>query len=85
MGITRSTSSDFLVFTHVCPLSTARPDFGTVGPTKTDEFSEKFQTAFDAPLPPSFSENYIADFATKVRDFATKVCIFILAGLLNII
>ena len=27
-------------------------------PTKTDEFSEKFQTAFD---PPSFSENHIAD------------------------
>ena len=27
--------------------------------TKTDEFSEKFQTAFD-PLPPSFSENHVA-------------------------
>ena len=45
--------------------------------------------AFD---PPSFSENYIADFATKVRDFATKVRdfatkvrMFILAGLLYII
>ena len=36
-------------------------------PTKTDEFSEKFQTAFDPP--PSFSENHIADFATKVRMF----------------
>ena len=49
--------------------------------------------------PPSFSENYIADFATKVRDFvtkvrdfatkvrdfATKVHMFILAGLLDII
>ena len=29
-------------------------------PSKTDEFSEKFQTAFDPP--PSFSENHIADF-----------------------
>ena len=49
-------------------------DLGTDGPTKTDEFLEKFQTAFDLP----FSENYIADFATKVRDFATKVRVFIL-------
>ena len=39
------------------------------GVTKTDEFSE----------------NHIADFATKVRDFATKVRMFILAGLLYII
>ena len=30
-------------------------------PTKTDEFLEKFQTAFDPP-PSSFSENYVADF-----------------------
>ena len=30
---------------------------GTGGASKTDEFSEKFQTAFDQPLP-SFSENY---------------------------
>ena len=29
--------------------------------SKTDEFSEKFQTAFDPP--PSFSENHIADFS----------------------
>ena len=27
---------------------------GTTGPTKTDEFSEKFQTAFDPPPPPHF-------------------------------
>ena len=32
---------------------------------KTDEFSEKFQTAF-AP-PPPFSENYIAIFSGKNR------------------
>ena len=50
--------------------------FGTGNHKKRDEFSEKFQTAFHPP--PSFSENYIADFATKVR-------MFILAGLLNII
>ena len=42
---------------------------------KRDEFSEKFQTAFD---PPSFSENHVADFATKVS-------MFIMAGLLCII
>ena len=32
---------------------------GTDGPSKTDEFSEKIQTAFD---PPSFSENHVAVF-----------------------
>ena len=36
-----------------------------------DEFSEKFQTAFD---PPSFSENHIADFATKVHMFIVPDC-----------
>ena len=50
--------------------------------TKTEGFSEKFQTAFD---PPSFSENDMVDFATKVRYFATKVRLFIMAGLLYII
>ena len=34
---------------------------GTGQGTKTDEFSENFQTAFD-PRPPSFLENDIADF-----------------------
>ena len=37
---------------------------GTGHVTKSDEFSEKFQTAFDTP--PSFSESYIALFATKL-------------------
>ena len=37
---------------------------GTGGATKSDEFSEQFQTAFD---PPSFSENYIAFFSENVR------------------
>ena len=36
---------------------------GTGQPTKTDEFSEKFQTAFDPP--PSFLENYVAIFFRK--------------------
>ena len=38
---------------------------GTDGHTKTDETSEKFQTAFDPP--PSFLENHVADFATNRR------------------
>ena len=33
-------------------------DKGTDGASKSDGFSEKFQTAFD---PPSFSENYVAN------------------------
>ena len=33
--------------------------------SKTDEFSEKFQTAFDPP--PSFSENYFAIFSENVQ------------------
>ena len=32
--------------------------------TKTDEFSEKFQTAFD-PQPPTFSENHAANLSGK--------------------
>ena len=35
-------------------------ELGTPTPSKTDAFSEKFQTAFDPP--PSFSENHVADF-----------------------
>ena len=54
---------------------TCRISLGKDGVSKTDEFSEKFQTAFD---PPSFSENHIADFATKVRDFAIKMCDFVI-------
>ena len=38
-------------------------------PTKTDEFSEKFQTVFDPPL---FSKNHIEDFAKKMR--MSKIC-----------
>ena len=53
------------------------PFLGKDGVSKIDEFSEKFQTAFDPP--PSFSENHIADFATKLRQM------FIMAGLLCII
>ena len=36
------------------------PWLGTDGATKSDKFSEKFQTAMEPPS--SFSENYIADF-----------------------
>ena len=44
-----------------------------MGPaTKSDDFLEKFQTAFDPP--PSFSKNHIADFATKVRMFIWRHC-----------
>ena len=39
--------------------------FGTEHDTKTDEFSEKFQTAFDPP--PSFSESNIANFLNWLR------------------
>ena len=39
-------------------------DLGTGKVNRSDEFSEKFQTAFDPP--PSFSESYIALFATKL-------------------
>ena len=39
---------------------------GTPFPSKIEEFSEKFQTAF-APPPPSFSESYIANFLNWLR------------------
>ena len=38
--------------------------------TKTDEFLEKFQTAFDPP-PPSFSENHVADFLNSCTALKT--------------
>ena len=40
------------------------PALGTLTPSKTDEFSEKFQTAFDPP-PAPFSENFIAIFSAN--------------------
>ena len=43
----------------------SRTHLGKGGYSKTDEFLEKFQTAFDPP--PSFSENHVALFATKLR------------------
>ena len=43
-------------------------------PTKTDEFSEKFQTAFDPP--PSFSENHIADFLKSCTALKTKHVVY---------
>ena len=52
---------------------------GTDGVTKTDEFSEKFLTAFDPPL--IFGKSCCA-FRDKI---ATKVRMFRIAGLLCII
>ena len=49
------------------------PCLGTPGPTKTDEFSEKFETAFDPPL--IFGKSYCG-FRDKI---ATKVHMFIMA------
>ena len=40
---------------------------GMVRANKTDEFSEKIQTAFDPPLP-SFSENYVANSFRKTSE-----------------
>ena len=42
------------------------PSFGKPCPTKTDEFSEKFQKAF-APPASSFLRKYIADLGTRWR------------------
>ena len=53
---------------------------GKDGHTKTDEFLEKFQTAFDPP-PLIFGKSYCA-FRDKI---ATKVRMFSMAGLLCII
>ena len=43
---------------------------GKGGATKSDEFSEKFQTAFD---PPSFSENYVAIFLWNACTWFPKI------------
>ena len=53
---------------------------GTDGDTKTDEFSEKFQTAFDPP-PPHFRKIILR----ISRQNCDKVRMFIMAGLLCII
>ena len=50
---------------------------GTHSPSKTDEFSEKFQTAID-PLPPSFFGklccNFFLKFMTEVSSIMAKIC-----------
>ena len=48
---------------------------GTGDVSKTDEFSEKFQTAFDPP-PPSFSENYVADFLKSCTALKTIYVVY---------
>ena len=47
-----------------------REPLGTGHVSKSDEFSEKFQTAFDPPL--SFSESYIANFLNWLRSHGQK-------------
>ena len=61
-------------------LGSGNGHLGLYTPTKTDEFLKSAERPLTPP--PSFSENYVADFATKMRDFATKVRMFIMAGLL---
>ena len=41
---------------------------------QTDEFSEKFQTAFDPP-PPSFSESYVA-ICCSLYQFHGQIALF---------
>ena len=48
------------------------PHLGTGDDTKTDEFSEEFQTAFDFFPPPTFSENHVANF---IQFHAQKSCL----------
>ena len=45
--------------------------------SKTDEFSEKFQTAFD---PPSFSENHVAVFFLQISSPKSPVDSKVLKG-----
>ena len=40
---------------------------GTHSPSKTDEFSEKFQTAFDPPPPPHFRK-VVLQFFSEIHD-----------------
>ena len=51
---------------------------GTDGHTKTDEFSEKFQTAFDTP-PPHFRKIILRISRQNCDKIATKVRMFIVA------
>ena len=50
---------------------------GTHSPSKTDEFSEKFQTAFDPPHPLIFGKlccNFFPKFMTEVSSLMAKIC-----------
>ena len=57
--ISRSDCAD-----SILPITLQHAHKGTGGGTKTNEFSEKFQTAFD-PQPPTFSENHAAILSGK--------------------
>ena len=52
-----------------CIFGTSNLGLGKHVRTKTDEFLEKFQTAFDPP--PSFSENHVADFLNSCTALKT--------------
>ena len=43
------------------------PALGTLTPSKTDEFSEKFQTAFDPPPAPHFRKIMLRIFYKAVQ------------------
>ena len=57
----QSSATIFFWYYFLRPYRGFSAPLGTGGGTKTDEISEKFQTAFDRP--PSFSETYIAFFS----------------------
>ena len=53
------------------------PPLGMPNNTKTDEFSEKFQTAFDPPPPTHFQKvilQFFPKFMTEVSSIMAKVC-----------
>ena len=54
-----------VVFTSACFGHRLRDGWPGWPHTKTDEFLEKFQTAFEPPFPPSFSENHVANFVSN--------------------
>ena len=61
---------------RVCKQVRSRRHLGTHSPSKTDEFSEKFQTAFDPPPPLIFGKlycNFFLKFRTEVSSIMAKI------------
>ena len=56
-------------------LTHRRTHLGKDPGTKSDDFLEKFQTAFDPPPSPSFLENYVANFFIMDMVAYMQVCI----------